>query len=257
MGVLVVGILYWRTDGVILSLVSTHAEVGVYGLAYTIAFNTEALSTFFLKSTLSTATALFSRDVNAFAAFMRRSVELMCFVAIPVAVVGVLLAGPLIGLLGDQAYVGRGAPTLGLLFVAVALRFVSGTLGQGLFACHQQRFFFRLFLVALALNIVLNVLLDNRFGAVGAGIALVCTEVFGLAFASWRLRRHCGYRTPVVFLLRALIPTAASAAAAVLLSGEHVLFILAAAAGVYLLVNLAIGPVNWSALTALKKQVMT
>ena len=258
MGVMVVGILYWRTDGVILSLVSTHAEVGVYGLAYTIAFNTEALSTFFLKSTLATATTLFSRDLDAFAGFLRRSVELMYFVAVPVAVVGALLAGPLIGLFGDQAYVGRGTPTLGLLFVAVALRFVSGTLGQGLFACHQQRFFFRLFLVALALNVALNLLLDSRFGAVGAGVALVCTEVFGLALADWRLRRHCGYRTPLMFLLRVLFPTAAGVSVALMFSGHHVVFVVAAAAAVYLVVSLAIGPVTWSTLTALsQKQVVT
>lgn len=254
MGVMVVGILYWRTDGVILSLVSTHAEVGVYGLAYTIAFNTEALSTFFLKSTLSSATTLFSRDVAAFAHFLRRSVELMCFVAVPVAVVGAVLAGPLIGLFGDHAYVGRGTPTLGLLFVAVALRFVSATLGQGLFASHQQRFFFRLFVVALLLNIALNLALDIRFGAVGAGAALVCTELFGLVFASWRLRRVCCYRTPCLFLLRVLVPTGASVTVALLLSGQHVVLVLGVAAAVYLAVSLAIGPVHWSALTSLVRE---
>ncbi|WP_082930088.1 flippase [Mycobacterium sp. 1164966.3] len=258
MGVMVVGILYWRTDGVILSLVSSPAEVGVYGLAYTIAFNTEALSTFFLKSTLATATTLFSRDVAAFARFLRRSVELMYFVAIPVAVVGALLAGPLIGLFGDAAYVGRGTPTLGLLFIAVALRFVSATLGQGLFASHQQRFFFRLFLVALALNIALNLALDGRFGAVGAGIALVCTELFGLVLAGWRLRRECDYRGPGLFLLRTLIPTSVSVVAALLLSGQHVVLTLAGAAAAYLIVSLAIGPVNWSTLSSLyRKQVVT
>ena len=253
MGVTVVGVLYWRTDGVILSLTSTHSEVGVYGLAYTIAFNIEVLSTFFLKSTLSSCTELFSRDVAAFTGFLRRSVELMFFVAIPVAVVGALLAGPLIGLFGDQAYVTRGAPTLGLLFIAVALRFVSGTLGQGLFAAHQQRFFFRLFLVGLALNIALNFALDGRFGAVGAAGALVCTELFGLVFASWRLRSRCDYRTPVVFVLRVLVPTAASVAVALLLSSHHVVLVVAAAAAVYLAVSLVIGPVNWSML----KGVMT
>ena len=78
-GFLVVGLLYCRADGVILSLLSTQSEVGVYGLAFTIAFNTIVVSLVFLKSTLSTSTELFSRDVAAFAAFLRRSVELMCF----------------------------------------------------------------------------------------------------------------------------------------------------------------------------------
>jgi O-antigen/teichoic acid export membrane protein len=257
MGVMVVGIMYWRADGVILSLVSTHAEIGVYGLAYTVAFNTEALSIFFLKSTLSTATELFSCDVARFERFLRRSVELMYFLAVPVAVIGALLAGPLIRLFGDSAFVGRGTPTLALLFIAVAMRFVTGTLGQGLYACHDQRYFFRMFLAGFGANVLLNLLLDGRFGAVGAGITLVCTELFGMAMASWRLRRRCGYRTPTKFLVRLLIPTGVSVVVTLMLSGHHVILILTAAAIAYLAVNLTIGPVNWASLNSLRgKQVV-
>ncbi len=257
MGVAVIGILYWRADGVILSLLNTHAEVGVYGLAYIVAFNTEALSVFFQKSTLSTATGLYARDVGAYVAFLRRSVELMSFLAFPVAVVGALLAGPLIELFGDHDFVDRGAPTLALLLVAAALRFVTGTLGQGLFACHEQRFFFGLFIATLVVNVALNLALDGRFGAVGAGISLVCTELFGLGLATWRLGRHCGYRTPVAFLARLLIPTAASVVVVLLLSAQHVVRLVAAAVA-YLGVNMTAGPVNWSALTALfRKEVTT
>ncbi|OBB70079.1 oligosaccharide flippase family protein [Mycobacterium sp. 852014-50255_SCH5639931] len=253
MGFLVVGLLYCRADGVILSLLSTHSEVGVYGLAFTIAFNTIVVSLVFLKSTLSTATELFSRDVAAFAAFLRRSVELMYFVAVPVAVVGALLAGPLIGLFGDKAFVARGTPTLALLFVAAALRFVSGTLGQGLVASHHQRVLLWLTVATLALNVALNVALAGRFGAVGPGIALVCTELFNLAVSSWWLRRHCGYRTPVMFLLRVLIPTGASVAVVLLLRGHHVVLVLAIAAVVYLATSAAAGPLRWSDLASLRR----
>lgn len=251
-GVVVVGILYWRADGVILSLVSTPSEVGVYGLGYTVAFNTVVLSTFFLKSTLSKATELYSRDVAAFAGFLRRSVELMYFLAVPVAVVGALLAGPLIGFFGDRAYVGRGGPTLALLLIAVAVRFVSGTLGQGLFAAHQQRFFFRLAIATLAFNVALNLALDGPFGAVGAGAALLCTELFGTVMSSWWLHRQCGYRTPLVFLLRVLVPTAASVAVVLLLWGQHVVLVVAAAAAAYLAVGLVIGPVKWSTVASMR-----
>ncbi|ORW02961.1 flippase [Mycobacterium kyorinense] len=251
-GIAVVAILYWRADGVILSLSSTHAEVGVYGLGYTIAGNTAIVSTFFLKSTLSTATELFTRDVAAFAGFIRRSVELMSFVAVPIAVVGALLARPLIALFGDQAFVDRGTPTLALLFVAVALRFVASTLSQGLFACHHQRFLLRLSIGALAVNLALNMALDGRFGAVGAGIALVCTELFGVAIAGWWLHRQCGYRTPVPFLLRMLAPVGASIGVVLLLSGRHVVLVVAATAAAYLAVSLAIGPLRWSTVTAMR-----
>ena len=255
MGVIVIAILYWRADGVILSLFSSHAEVGVYGLAYTIAFNMVVVSTFFLKSTLSTATELFARDVSAFTNFMQRSVETMFFLAVPVAVVGVILAGPVIRLLGDEEFVERGAPTLALLFVAVALRFVTGTLGQGLFACHQQRYLFRLSIATLAINIILNVVLASRFGAVGAGLALVCTEVFGLIFASWWLKKQTGYRTPAAFLARTLVPAAATVAVVYALSGYHVLLVAAAAVVTYLGVNMVVGPVRASTLSALRRGV--
>lgn len=249
-GVAVVGVLYWRTDGVILSKVSTHSEVGVYGLAYTVAFNTLVVSMFFLKATLSTATELFSRNVEAFTAFLRRCVELMYFVGVPVAVVGALLARPLIELFGDREFVERGAPALATLFVAVALRFVTGTLGQGLFACHQQKFLFRLSIATLAFNIALNLLLDRPFGAVGAGLALVGTELFGMVIASWWLRRACDYHTPVAFLLRLLVPTGACVAVALLLAGYQVVLVVTAAAAVCLVTSVTVGPFTWSSLRA-------
>ncbi|OBH31736.1 teichoic acid transporter [Mycobacterium sp. E342] len=254
MGVTVITVLYWRADGVILSLVNTHSEVGVYGLASAIALNTLIISVFFLKSTLSTATELFSRDVAAFAAFVRHSVALMSFVAVPIAVVGVLLAGPLIRLFGDQAFVDRGTPTLALLFVAVAIRFVATTLGEDLFASNHHRFWFWLSVATLALNIVLNLVLDGRFGAVGAGVALVCTELLSMAIAGFWLRRQCGYRTPVVFLLRLLVPTAASVAVTILLRGQHVVVVLVAAAAVYLATSAAVGPLTWSTLVSLRRK---
>ena len=257
-GFLVLGVLYWRADGVILSLRSTHySEVGVYGLATMIALSTVVVAAFFLKSTLSTATELFARDVAAFAGFMRRSVELMYFVAVPVAVVGALLAGPLIGFFGDQAFVARGTPTLALLFITAGLQFITATLGQCLFACGQQRFLWQSSLAVLAFNVVLNLALDRRFGAVGAAAALVCTDLFGVMAASWWLHRRCGCRMPVMFLLRVLIPTAPSVAVAVLLSGQHAILAVTAAAVTYLVASMAIGPVRWSTLASmLGKQVM-
>jgi exopolysaccharide biosynthesis WecB/TagA/CpsF family protein len=88
--------------------------------------------------------------------------------------------------------------------------------------------------------------------------ALAVNELFGLVLASWRLRRECGYRTPVLFLLRVLAPTGASIAVVLLLSGHHVVLTLVAAAVAYLSVSLAIGPVKWSTLTSLyRKEVVT
>jgi O-antigen/teichoic acid export membrane protein len=252
MAIVITAVLYWRVDGVILSLLSSDSEVGVFGLAQTFALNTMVLSAFFLNSTLSTAAALFARDVAAFAGFLRRSVEIMYVIGLPVAVIGAMLAGPLIRLIGDEEFVARGAPTLALLFIAVAVQFVSDTLSQGLFAAHLQRFLLGVAVGALVFNLVLTCLLARPYGAVGAGAALISTEVLAVAACAWGLRRDCGFRMPVKFLARVLIPTAASVAVVLVMSGWHVLIVGAAAAAAYVLTNLVIGPLTWSVLSTMR-----
>lgn len=244
MGVLILAVISWRADGVILSLVSTHSEVGVYGLAYTIAFNAVIVSTFFLKSTLSTATELFSRSVGEFVKFMRSSVEIMIFLAVPLAIIGVMQAGPIVELLSGPEFVSRGAPTLALLCVAVALRFVTGTLSQGLIACHEQRFLFRLSLVDLPINLIMNIVLAIEFGAVGAAAALVISELYGGAIAGWWLHRKCRFNMPVNFLLRVSIPAAVCVVTILLLDGHNVILVICTALVSFLAANLIFGPIG-------------
>ncbi|WP_019201450.1 flippase [Tsukamurella sp. 1534] len=243
-GVLIVAALYWRSDGVLLSVLSTREQTGGYGLAYGIAFNITAISTVFLTSTLSTMTNLYASDRSRFAAFTERSMQAMLFVGAPLAVVGVLAAPGLVRLIGSEEFVEAGGLTLGLLFVAVALRLVTGTLSQALFAAHDQVFLLRLNVVGLVLNIATNVVVIPPFGAKGAAGALVASELFGLVVAAWRLRTRTGYRSPWAYTVHLLVPAAAAAGTFLVLDGQHVLVAGAAAATVYVAANLTVGPVR-------------
>lgn len=243
-GVLVIAALYWRSDGVLLSVLSSEEETGAYNLAYTVAFNATVISTVFLASTLSTMTNLFATDRSRFARFTQRSIQVMLFVALPLAVAGGLLAHDLVRLLGSEDFVAAGGGTLALLFAAVAVRLVTGALSQGLFASHDQVFLLRLNCVSLLLNIGLNLVLIPQFGAKGAAASLVASEVFGLAVATRRLTGRTPYRTPWSFLAR-LMPSVAAAAAVCVAGGSlPVLLTGSLAAATYLAVNLVLGPVR-------------
>lgn len=243
--VLIIGVLYWRIDGVILSLLSTPAEVGRYGLAYQTAFTLSLVGNFFLGATLSTMTGLFASSRERFAAFIERSMGLMLAIAVPVAVVGFFVGRDLVALLGTEQFVDKSNLVMPLLLVAVGLTFLTGTVSQALFAAHHQSFLLRLNVFNLAANIVLNVLLIPHLGSLGAAIALVASEVVGLVAATIRLTTCTGYRTPWMFLLRLAIPTGA-AVGTLLLAAQwmHELIAAAIAAGVYAVVNLWAGPVH-------------
>ncbi|OBB22194.1 polysaccharide biosynthesis protein [Mycolicibacterium peregrinum] len=243
-GVLIIAVLYWRADGVILSLRSTPDQVGVYGLAYTLAFTLSVLSTFFQSSTLSVATYSYAVDRTGFARFVTRTVESMLFLGAPIAVVGVVVAQPVIELVGSSEFGAHGGATLSLLLVAVALTFLNAAISQALFAAHDQVFLFRLNLANLLGNIVLNIILTPRYGAEGAGAALIVAELIGLVVVSWRLGRISRYRTPWLFGLRLLVPLGAAVAVAVGLQNLSVLITVPLSAAVYLGVNVVAGPVT-------------
>jgi O-antigen/teichoic acid export membrane protein len=242
--VLIIGVLYWRADGVILSLRSTLDEVGIYGLAYTIAFTVSVLPGFFGTSTISAMTQLYAQNRDRFARFVTGSIELMIFVGMPIAAVGAICASHIVQVVGSADFVDRGGPTLALLLIAASVAFVTGVLSQALFAAHDQIFLLRLNVVNLTINIAANVILAPLYGAVGAGTAMLLTEVIGLVVANWRLSRLTTYRTPWAFSLRLLAPVAAASAVASSLGDASVFVTLPVAAAVYLVANLLIGPVT-------------
>jgi O-antigen/teichoic acid export membrane protein len=249
--VLIIGVLYWRADGVILSLRSTQDEVGVYGLAYTLAFTISVLPGFFGTSTLSAMTRLYATSRERFAKFVVGSVETMLFVGMPIALVGSICAAKIVGVVGSAGFVEKGGPTLALLLVAASVAFVTGILSQALFAAHDQIFLLRLNCVNLVINVLLNIFLTPKFGAVGAGIAMLITECVGLVVANWRLSALTQYRTPWRVTFRLLIPLAACSSFSGLERGLSVFVTIPAAAIIYFAVNLLVGPVTLTKLKAL------
>ncbi|WP_245819601.1 flippase [Rhodococcoides yunnanense] len=247
-GVLIIGVLYWRADAVLLSLLSSPEQVGVYGLAYTVAFTTSVISQFFLSSTLSSMTRRFAVDKKGFAEFVEKSVETLSLVALPIGLVGVMLAGPIVATMGSDEFVSDGKPALALLFVAVTVTFMNGVLSQALFAAHDQVFLLRLNVVNLAVNIALNIVLIPSFGAVGASAALLFAEFSGLVVVTWRLHRKSPYRTPYRYMVKALVPLTATGVAVYFAHDLPLVISGVIAVVVYAVANLVFGPAKISTL---------
>jgi O-antigen/teichoic acid export membrane protein len=243
------GVLYWRIDGIILSLLSTPAQVGFYGLAMSIGSTASIVSTFFGTATLSKATALYAENPEKFGSFTTRCIESMLFVGAPIAVLGLFVSHDLMGLVGGEAFVAEGGTTLAILLVSVAATLLNGVVGQALFAAHQQTFLLLTNVGTMLLNVVLNVAVAAQYGAIGAACALLASEVVGAVICSHRLSRKSAYRMPWVFALRLAVPLAAAAAAAYATGGLNLFITGAVGIAVYILTNMIVGPVT---LTAMK-----
>lgn len=257
--ILIIGMLYWRIDGVILSLLSNPAQVGVYGLAYTLAFTASMVPELFLSTTLSTSTELFARSRAEFCDFIRGILEVLYLIALPLVVLGAVLSGSLMVLVGSNQFSG-GHSVLAMLFLAAAVTFINAAVSQALFAAHKQVFLMRLNLVTLSVNIIANLALVPSYGSRGAALALVITEVLGFLVVNIKMATMSLHVQPFVFILRCIPSLVVAAVIAIGLVEISVLLAGFCAALGYVGAQLIFGPARatyFQAMIARQRTPMT
>ena len=181
--------IYFNIDSIILSLLRDAASVGVYGAAFRIV----AVSyTFAYAMTNVFTPLLFSSFDSRPSDFVHHASRMMAFLVVLGAVVcsGLfLLAGPIIKIILGPAYVDA-VLILQVLSVATFVRFVNYGLSEILTTSRRQGTRLRLEGALLVANIVANFVLVPRFGAFGAALACIVSEIALLAGTLWAFGRH-------------------------------------------------------------------
>ncbi len=228
----IIAVLYWRADGLILSVLAPAEQVSGYYTALQIAFTLTLISQVFERSVLSTINETFHTDRPRFARAVDQGYRFLLLVGVPIAVIGWPLAHRMADIVGGKGGVGAFAgPPLQFFFIAVAMTFLSAIVSDGLIAAHEQRYLTTMSTINLVVNCVGNVLLVPYLGAVACGIMLLVTETIGVTMSQWRLRRHGVHPLPFGYLLR-LLPAGALALGAIWLTYDLPLIVPMAAGGI-------------------------
>jgi O-antigen/teichoic acid export membrane protein len=204
---------YFRADALIISLSRPFEELGLYALAWRVGELTATLPAAFLVSVFPLlARYVAARDTRMGAA-LRTAGDVLIYMGTAIAVGGALVAPELARALGGDGFEGAATP-LRILLVAAAIGFVNGLYGHALIAADKQLAALWLNVLALVLDVGLNIALVPAYGIEAAAwVALGC-ELVLCAGSAWMVWRWLGYLPSFVALLRAL-PAAALMAAAV------------------------------------------
>lgn len=204
----VVGVLYFTVDGVMLSKLSTTEQVGAYGLAYKTVGNFTIVSASIAAVMASKFAADAAASTGAFAATIRQSLQAVVLVAAPLAVLVWGIAPDVITLVGSREMVAIASHPLSLVSIGVGIGMVSAVMSGALIADYQQRVLTILNTVNLFINIALNLVFIPRYGAAGAAVALIASELSGLLVCGFLMIRRYGPCAPWATLLR-LVPALA------------------------------------------------
>lgn len=174
----VVSIILFRIDQLMLSKMVTNQELGYYGSAYTLF---EVIISFFpmlvMSSSFPVLSSLYSKDKTAMTDLVNIILKIFLLLGIPISCGAVLLGSKITVVLYGIEYKEAGI-LLSILGSGIWIFFISLLLSWTLTASNKQDLVLKVTVIAMFINIIVNVFAIKTFGAAGAAITTVMCELF-------------------------------------------------------------------------------
>ncbi len=223
----------FRVDTIVLSSYVTEYEVGLYNVAYNLVLTLHGLNSSFGQAIMPTLAREHARDPQSILPWYYRSVKLLLFLGLPVAVGGMVTAGHIVGFL-YQPEIAPAAVALAILIWDLPFVMYHSFCGQIANSITREGSAARIYITLGIFNLGLNLLLVPRLGIIGAAFATVTTDLLGAALYYLMYRRTFGAGLGLNRLIR--IPAAAGimGVLAYALRDQHLFLIIPTAGAAYL-----------------------
>ncbi|MCK5472049.1 polysaccharide biosynthesis C-terminal domain-containing protein, partial [Candidatus Gracilibacteria bacterium] len=188
--------IYVRIDVILLSLLRSQEEVGIYGVAARILENLAVVSIFFLNSALPTITRLFQDNREKLKQLLQYAFDFLILIGLPIVVGGITLAFPIIAFVSSPEFLSNLTQNfygsdiaLQILLVAMLFAYLGNLFGFTLLAGNQQVKLMYVNAAAVVFNLVGNLLVIPTWGFRGAAATSVASQIFVCILGFFILRR--------------------------------------------------------------------
>jgi len=198
------GIVFSNADTVMIGYYLGNADVGVYRIVLQFTFMA-TFTTVALRSTLYPRVSRWGKtdDTGLMEKSLSSAITYSLVLAIPVFVGGFLLGDKLLYYFYGAEY-GEGYITMVVLFIVQIVNIFSSLFTAYLTAMDYLKNLFRITVVSVAANIVLNALLIPLIGILGAAVATLVTMGLNAVLAMWVLSKILMIRVEIDSLLNIL-----------------------------------------------------
>ena len=173
--------VYFAT--VLLGIYINGPEVGWFGAAHRLVISLHAFVWLYFFNLLPSISRSSRGTFDSLQRLMRGSLQITSWLGVFVAVIGTVLAKPVLTLVYGSQYEPAVA-ALQVLIWLIPLALVSGHFRYTLIAYDRQGLEFLTAALGGALNVILNLTLNATYGIVGAAMSIVAAEgfIFGLSY---------------------------------------------------------------------------
>ena len=200
-----VNLLYLKADTLILSVMTTSAQVGIYGVAYAIVSFYGAFASITMTSLLPILTRSSDEELGG---IVVRTVRHLMTISVMLAMLTWCFAPIAIRLVAGPKYATAYLP-LAILATAMVLTYLHVALGVTSVARNRHQRIVFVSLVCLVLNVVGNVLVIPRWGINGSATVTLISEAIALLGVAYVFHHDVGASIPwpSVFIRPAVVGT--------------------------------------------------
>ncbi len=200
---------YFKMDTILLSVLKTSEDVGIYNAAYKVLENISFFPAMIIGLVLPILSNTFLADKAKFKDISDKTFKVFVILTVPLVVGTLFLSKGIIQLIGGGQFA-ESAAVLQVLVFALAAIFFGNFFNNILIAGNLQRKLMGIWLCAAAGNIGLNLALIPKFSYTGAAFVSTGTEIFVALLAGYYAWKKLGYiprpgKTGGIFLSGALM----------------------------------------------------
>lgn len=244
-----------NVDKIIMGFTRGEAELGVYQSAYTfISFLINIIALIFTPVFPVMAKLYSDKKLEKLQVLIYNMGKIISFIAIPLAVGGVMLSKNILILFFGSSYKDGYIP-FSILLIYILMLFFREIYGYSLNAWKLEKKYLGIIAVSSSLNLILNLLIIPKYGMIGAAYVTMGTELINLVFMKVYAEKVVKSKL-LINVGKAIIPSAIMGIAIYLLkkASINVLIIIVLAIIVYIFMTLLSGFIKISEVKALLKK---
>ena len=215
--ILLMGTIRLKSDTIILSLWSGEQAVGLYNAAYRFVDVAVLIPAMLMTSLFPVMSYYHKHSIDKYKMACTKAAKFLLILALPIAVYVDFFSSQIISLTFGQQYHGS-VLALNILIWGGSVMYLGSLVGTMFITSGNQVRGMIVAAVMLVTNLALNLILIPVIGYIGASIALLITEVFGLT-ASVMLLHGLGYKLNILEIVKAPVVATVVVVAVLALAG--------------------------------------
>jgi O-antigen/teichoic acid export membrane protein len=204
-GIILIDAIVWQKSEVFfLERFSTAENIAFYSLAFTIGYMAMQIPAVFSSLLIPYFSEIYGKtDTAGLKNGYVNSTRYLAFISFPIGIGGAVLSTPLIELAYGSEYLGSAIPAqIILLFNSFGA--VSRASSSILYGTEEQSFILKWGGIIAIFNILLDLFLIPRYGAIGAAIANSTAQMGGVAGGALYINKEFGIRYPLKSVIKIL-----------------------------------------------------